>query len=135
MSCRAANAEREAVLDALLDLQHDLGKHIRLPVAMLPSDAPPEDVRAALEQALFRTRTSAAGTQGARDLWRRFLAETRDGVGIDLGALRAAVAAALAWESALAAGKPLPGRDELLADLDRVGHETRRLVAEVRHAR
>lgn len=38
----------DETMDALLDLSHDLGKYLRLPLALLPVDAGPAEVREAL---------------------------------------------------------------------------------------
>ena len=52
------------MLDALYDLKHDLGKYIRMPVAMLPADAPVQELREALHAAIFATRNTATDISG-----------------------------------------------------------------------
>lgn len=64
--------------DALAELAHDLGKYLRLPLAWLPADAAPADVRAAAEKALFATLRSGGTQTSAAELWTRFLAEVDD---------------------------------------------------------
>ena len=127
-------ADRETVLDLLFDLQHDLGKYLRLPVAMLPAEAAPADLRAALAEALLRTRIGPSGTRSARGVWTAFLADLADRPGLDLEALRTSVETALAWETALEADRPLPSRSEILADLDGVTAAIRALIMEVENA-
>ena len=68
------------LLDALMDLKHDLGKYIRLPIAMLPREAGAHDVRLALETCLRNTRKGGGGVLSARLIWDSFLEE----VGSDL---------------------------------------------------
>jgi len=101
-------ADREALLDRVLDLQHDLGKYLRLPLRMLPKNASDADVHAALHEALLTTRRDAKGAvRGARAMWDEFASAASSSSG-DLAksaaftALRAAVERALTWESALA---------------------------------
>ena len=53
--------KREALVEALYDLKHDLGKYIRLPVAMLPSDATEGEVASAVMQGVERTRSGPRG--------------------------------------------------------------------------
>ncbi|MEZ4432501.1 MAG: hypothetical protein R3F65_08820, partial [bacterium] len=53
--------------EILDDLQHDLGKHLALPLRMLPRDASDDDVRAAARTALWRTRRGPeSSTDAAR---------------------------------------------------------------------
>ena len=93
----------DASLDLLLDLKHDLGKYLVLPFALLPKDAAPPAVREALSRALRETRKGPGGAQSARELWRGFESELTAAVSESpaMGALRAAVDRALAWERAL----------------------------------
>ena len=74
----------DATLELLLDLKHDLGKYLLLPLALLPKDADDSAVRAALRRALLQTRTRRAGgpngTDGSRhlsaaEIWRDAAAE------------------------------------------------------------
>lgn len=108
---------QDDLLDAVLDLQHDLGKHMRQPFAFLPSDAPPAQVREALRVALLETRKHAGVAKSARAVW----TECLDGApglrhqrGFD--AVEAAVERALAWAARLGDDTPLP-RAGIEADL------------------
>ena len=61
--------DKEELLDILLDLKHDLGKYLRLPLALLPADASPKEVREALKTGLFSTRKSGVKTTSAQELF------------------------------------------------------------------
>jgi len=123
------SAQPGALLDALYDLQHDLGKHLRMPLAFLPVDAPPDQVREALQRALSNTRSSSAGTLSAREIWRRFV----DGLSAEertvppFNKLRQAVERALAWEERLQGARPLD-RAAAQRDLDAVGGAIRAFI-------
>jgi hypothetical protein len=124
--------DREALLDLVADLQHDLGKHVLLPVSMLRPGAGPCDVRAALEAALTRTRASAARTRGAREIWDAFVAES-GGAFAGSGAfarLERAVERALALEGLLRA-EGEAAREDVERDLAAVGTAIRELREEV----
>ncbi|MFO8071015.1 MAG: hypothetical protein R6V85_03985 [Polyangia bacterium] len=123
---------REDLLDALLDLDHDLGKHIRLPVSMLPASASPVELREALATALLRTRRGPRGTSGAREIWREFEREAGGALAGLRGAenLTAALAAALSWEDVLEGGARID-RDALERDLTEVREKIRDLIEEV----
>jgi hypothetical protein len=91
-----------ALLDALVDLEHDLAKYLRLPFAFLPQDAPPGDVRKALHEALVSTRRTTAGTRSAADIWCGFTAEMGEFArGPRFDALSFSVARVLAWARAV----------------------------------
>lgn len=124
--------EREDLLDALLDLDHDLGKHIRLPVSMLPADASQLELREALATALLRTRRGPRGTSGARGIWREFEREAGGALAGLEGAesLRAALEKALAWEDALKKDERID-RGALERDLAEVRERIRDLIEEV----
>ncbi|MFZ4580802.1 MAG: hypothetical protein ACOYOB_20665, partial [Myxococcota bacterium] len=62
----------------LLDLQHDLGKYLRLPLDLLPATATPDQVRQAVWTALHATRRGAGRAVGARALWQAFLDAASD---------------------------------------------------------
>ena len=116
---------RDATLAELLDdLRHDLAKYLSLPLRMLPRDAEPAALRAALADALWHTRRSGGRSTPARELYARARAELLE-TKADPARLRAldqAVARALAWEGALARDAPLP-RAQIEADLSAVGVE------------
>ncbi len=64
--------KREVLLEALYDLKHDLGKYIKLPVVMLPSNATWEEVVVQIEKSVLCTRKSSVGNLSAQDLFDRF---------------------------------------------------------------
>jgi hypothetical protein len=64
--------KREELIEVLLDLKHDLGKYIKLPVVMLPKDASSDVLAAQVVRAVQETRKSARGTLSARDLFAAF---------------------------------------------------------------
>jgi len=124
----------DASLDLLLDLKHDLGKYLVLPLALLPKDAAPSAVREALSRALRETRKGPGGAQSARELWRGFESELTAAVADSpaLAALRAAVDRALAWERALDGAEPLD-RGAAERDLRAVQGAISALIDEVQH--
>lgn len=106
------------LLEAVEDLAHDLGRHIRLPLALLPIDAGPAQLREALERGVRRTRTGPRGAYSAEDLLADFSAEVPEALQPDLADLSAAVAAAMAL---LDADSAETTRDGISARLDAVG--------------
>lgn len=121
----------ETLRDILDDAQHDLGKHLTLPLRLLPADAGDEAVREAARTALLRTRRGPTGVTDAATLWAGFEAELSELLGgplADAGAgwaaLSVAVERALGWRARLDEPAPLP-RGALLADLAAVGHAIR----------
>jgi hypothetical protein len=124
--------QREDLIDAVAELEHDLGKYLCLPLALLPRPAGPEDVRAALCTALLETRKGPRGVQSAEDLWRAFAAEAgpalRGRPAYDR--LAAAVAGALAWRAHLSPGEAVE-RERVEADLRAVAEAIRALREEV----
>jgi hypothetical protein len=122
----------DALQETLIDLKHDLGKYLVLPLAMLPRDAAQADVRAALARALLQTRKDRAGTHTARSVWQRFEGELAPALSASpaYAALRAAVERALAWEPRLADEAALE-RTAIETDLRAVQHAIAALIAEV----
>jgi hypothetical protein len=122
---------RDDLLDALLDLKHDLGKYIRLPVAMLPADAGAEELRQALATAINQTRKGPAGARSAAEIWAAFLDEVGGAIDrFDAAArLRAAVDRALAWGDRI--GDDELERPAIEGDLSAVGTSVQRLIEEV----
>jgi hypothetical protein len=126
--------DREACLERVEALRHDLGKYLVLPVAMLPAEADPAALGRALDEALHRTRRSAAGTQDARGLWQEFLADLDPALGgrAALARLTAAVERALGWAEALKdPAQPLE-RARILRELRAVGEAIDALAQELR---
>lgn len=116
-----------ALADLLMDLAHDLGKYIRMPLAFLPRDAPAHEVHAALRKALLETRP---GPRSARQVWAGFLAEA--GVLPDtpaFHAMRDAVEHALRWEAVARAANTELDRTEVEADLNAVHKAVRNALA------
>lgn len=124
--------DRETLIEILEDVRHDLGKHLPLPLRLLPADADDGAVRAAARKALRETRRGPDGvTDGAR-LWADFEAELSDALdgplraaGPRWAALVEAVERALAWAGRL--DGPLD-RAALLADLTAVTPAVDRLL-------
>lgn len=125
---------RDDLLDLLWDLQHDLGKYLRLPLQMLPADAPPGEVRAAVLRALEQTRVGPSGTRSAAEVWAGFVAEAGTAwTGSPAAAvLDQAVARALAWRDPAREGSPLD-RGVVTADFAAVTEAIRALREEIEH--
>ncbi len=121
----AGGAVEEAVLEMLDDLAHDLGRHIRLPLALLPIDAPPAEVAAAASRAVQRTRTGPRGVFGADELLADFLEAVPDERRGDCAALEASVARAIE----LATTSPLPERDRLRVAFESVATQIAALAS------
>lgn len=119
----------EEIIEALADLKHDLGKYLRMPLAMLPADASDAEVREAIRAAVFETRKTPKGVRGASDIWEAFLDEARGSISEYAGfaALDEAVGAALAWGDA----DRSPDRELAGADMARVSEAIQRLIEEV----
>ena len=129
--------DSEAVLDMLMDLQHDLGKYIVLPFNYLAPDAPQYQIRAALGNALLLTRQTPQGIRSARDIWTSFCNESAGCFenSVAFRILEEAVAGALMWESSInALGYPLD-RVMIEYDLKKVPVAIRGLIEEQRRAR
>jgi len=129
-------SQREDLLDLLSDLQHDLGKYLRLPLSLLPRDADCAAVRAALETALLRTRRGPGGTRNAQEIWEAFLQEAggRFCGFAAFAVLEGAVSRALGWRRALE-GDALLDRASVEADLGAVATAIRAILEEVESAR
>jgi len=102
---------REELIERLDDLLHDLGKHLLLPVALLPATATADDLRAAIAAGL---RQVAA--------WHAFQAAGAAALANDTGFRRvqATVAAALVWADAVDVD-----RAQVQADFAAVGQAVR----------
>lgn len=117
------------LVDALMDLQHDLGKYVWLPLAMLPADAGPAAVRAAAADALLRTRRGPGGVTSAAEIWAAFTEEVGEALDDAPGfeAVRATVARALAHVERIEVADPAI----LRRDLQAVGPAIRAALREV----
>ncbi|MGB0679313.1 MAG: hypothetical protein ACPGUV_06590 [Polyangiales bacterium] len=109
-----------AVLDRLIELEHDLGKYLRWPLAMLPADASDAEWRQALFTALEHTRRGPDGVQGAAEVWADFIVELGPTDDRHFQTLAAAVERALGWRQQLEPGAPRPDRARVKADFDAV---------------
>lgn len=126
-------ATREEMLDILFDLKHDLGKYVRLPLAMLPAGASDKEVVEAVRHALFATRTGPAGTRPARAIWDDFVAEAKGTLEVRTGwpRLQSSVAAALAWETRVHDRATAVSRTEVERDLASVSESIQALIEEL----
>lgn len=120
----------DCLAEILDDLQHDLGKHLALPLRLLPADADDAAVRAAARTALCRTRRGPDGATDAATLWADFRAELAPALAGAPGwrRLEGAVERALSWTARLDDPAPLD-RGRLAADLTAVGAAIRALEA------
>jgi hypothetical protein len=66
---------KEALLESLYDLKHDLGKYIKMPVSMLPKDAKWDEVTVQAVKAILETRKGQSGVISAKMLFDQFAAE------------------------------------------------------------
>ncbi len=124
--------DRQELIDHLSLLEHDLGKHLALPLGMLPAGAAPAEVREALVTSLRRTRRTRGRVLSARQIWAAFRSEAGEALlasGERWSAVCAAVERALAWEERLA-GSDID-RDAALADLSAVRPAIRALLVEL----
>jgi len=115
--------------DALDDLQHDLGKYLRLPLAFLPTDASDAEVRAAGKAALFETRRAGPQVEGAASIWARFRGEVGDALDAFPGfhTLNERVDGALRWAPRLREESGPIDRLTLEAEFSAVGLAIRAL--------
>lgn len=102
--------------DALDDLLHDLGKHIALPLNLLPDGAKPGALREAATVALLKTRRSAGVGTPAAQIWADFLEEHPQASALaGFEGMRRAVDRALAWAARLDQLEEAPLRAALRA--------------------
>lgn len=140
-----ARAMTDDALELLLDLKHDLGKYLLLPLALLPKNAADGAVRAALTRALLQTRTRRVPADqndgnvskhiGAAELWRDAASELQHaGCAREaLARIDAAVQRALAWQHALAREGALD-RSAIERDLGAVQSAIAELIDEARES-
>jgi hypothetical protein len=123
----------EDSMDLVLDLQHDLGKYIRMPLAYLPRDASPAEVHEALQTALLRTRRSAVGSRSARTIWESFLHEIDGSVRAAeaFGPLADVVERALRWEAVATQAGAVVDRERAERELSAVLPAIRALAQEL----
>ncbi len=91
------------LVEVLDDLRHDLVKYLSLPLRMLPVDAPEDEVRRAVEQALFATQSGAGGRRDAQTIYAQLRSElcARGADAVQLSRLDEVVGRALAWRARL----------------------------------
>lgn len=124
---------KEALEESLYDLKHDLGKYVRLPVSMLPKDAPWAEVVAQVDRAVLQTRNGPAGALSAAMLFDRFHEEWGAQLA-DLpsyAALRASVASACALPKQILQNESGLTREGVEAVLFEVSQSIQRLMDEV----
>jgi hypothetical protein len=129
-------SQRHETIDLLLDLKHDLGKYLRLPLAWLPDHASNDDVRSALSKALFTTRTNADGSfKTAATIWCEFKAESTPLTGhAGWHQMQNAVERALKWETTMAT-EEIIDRDRAKLELSNVYDVISTLIEEVKNGR
>ena len=129
-----ASLTSDDLLDILMDLQHDLGKYIRLPLAMLPADPSADQLKDALEQALLRTREANGKAHPAREIWQAFLDES-EGQWNRFSAYQKlvdSVKRALGWERFLSGRLKAESLQDILRDMQGVQEAIRDLIEEVK---
>jgi hypothetical protein len=120
-------ADPDLVIDVLADLQHDLGKYLRLPLAWLPADADAYAEQEAADSELVAPHRGPAGTRTAAEFWAACCDEIPTFINSPVAApLRACVDRALGWVERLG---PDLDRAALTADLNAVGPVITDLIA------
>jgi hypothetical protein len=125
---------KDELLEALYDLKHDLGKYIRLPVAMLPVNVEIDEVISAAKMAIERTRRGPGGDISAAALWERFVSEWHEVAEAfnTYQPLGQAVSRAVSWSARVEHRKESWEREALERDLSAVGEAIQSLIEEVR---
>ena len=115
--------DRRQLVELLQDLQHDLGKYLRMPLAFLPEGASEGDVVAAIRKGLFETRRSGDGVVTASELWERFLEQAKNDLEGEAAfdTLTHTVERALAWEALVKGEAVEVDRERARKDFDAVG--------------
>jgi hypothetical protein len=125
-------SEREEVLDLLLELGHELGKYLRMPLAFLPATASPEELCETVRRTLTQTRDGPRGRRSARQLWTTFVHEA--GGRLDsletFQELEAAVGRALAWEG-LQVREGTLSRVQIEADFGAISPAIRAVIQDI----
>lgn len=123
----------EELVESLYDLNHDLGKYIRLPLAMLPENASPSEVVSAIVEGIERTRKGPSGIRSAQDIFNAYHEEW-GGVLSALETYRKLEEAfdrAVAWSRRVTDGNADFDRAGVLTDLTAVGAAVAAVLAEV----
>ncbi len=123
----------EPLFDALLDLQHDLGKYLTLPIAWLPEAASEAALREAVLKALRETRSGPDGVRSAREIWSYFetahAQEAKDQAVYER--LQSAVERALVWEGRITENQPVE-RTAVLQDFRAIAQEISTIIREMK---
>lgn len=72
MSDKLAASDREALLELIARLKHDLGKYIAFQIRWVEDSDPFAERRRALEADLLETRRGPSGTVDAFEVWQEF---------------------------------------------------------------
>ena len=128
-----ANHARVELIEHIEDLEHDLGKYLLLPLAMLPHDASSKMVVDAALQGLLRTRSHNGQSQTALELFEQFqrVFEAQCEPLSHWQSLVEAMKVAWAWHKKLQDGEVVVARKAIESDFRAVGQAIRRLKAEV----
>ncbi|MEO1482847.1 MAG: hypothetical protein AAFU77_12135 [Myxococcota bacterium] len=124
---------RNAVVDRLYDLQHDLAKYLRMPLTFLPSHSTAYDLRDAVHRALRETYRRGDRLVRADELW----AECAEWLPVSVKKLEsfrrldAAVTRAVAWERSIDNPAITLERSVVLADFSAVGAAIDLLIMDV----
>ena len=115
-----------------MDLQHDLGKYLTLPIAWLPEDCSEAELRDTALKALQETRPGPDGVRSGREIWSDFVTEhakeAKDRAVYDR--LQQSVEGALAWEGRLSGDQPVE-RTAVLQDFRAVAQEISTIIREM----
>lgn len=125
--------ELEELAETLYDLKHDLGKYIKLPLALLPKDATKLEVAQAVCRGVNETRSGPRGVISAKTLIDEFDVEWGE-VLTDISTydtLKRVVARAIACATKAADDPDALSRDEVMADLAGVSEAIAVLISEV----
>jgi len=127
--------QMEALEECLFDLKHDLGKYVKLPLGMLPKDAPWDQVVAQVRLAVYETRKGPRGVISAADLFSAFADEWRATLSgtPSFQGLERAVHEACALPDRVAKGQGAISRDEAERMLGAVSVSIQALMDEVLH--
>ncbi|MEL6758756.1 MAG: hypothetical protein AAFP04_00005 [Myxococcota bacterium] len=128
-----SNVTRETAIDRLYDLQHDLAKYIRMPLAFLPSHATPDEVRVALQRALRTTYRRAEDVLPASMLWQQCADSLPDAVRAHASfeRLERVIERALAWDAAIDDVRVTIDRNRVLGDFGAITAAIDLLIADV----
>ncbi|MEL6543612.1 MAG: hypothetical protein AAFQ82_03240 [Myxococcota bacterium] len=127
------NDAKEALVNELYDLQHDLAKYIRMPLTFLPSHATDSELRDAMRRALRETYRRGDEVVPAHRLWREFVHETPASIRRleSFSTLERAVTRALAWEHSIDQHDQPIDRSSVLTDFAAITASIDLLIVDV----